>query len=94
MVSKVLEKIVNAALECFHEAGFSASSVQDIVDWARVPKGSFYKYFKAKALLTVEVIRLDSKGSGRATLADDSVAPVETAAQQLRIPRSPLCGLR
>jgi TetR/AcrR family transcriptional regulator, transcriptional repressor for nem operon len=77
MVSKVRERIVNAALECFHELGFSACSVQDIVDRAGVPKGSFYNYFKAKELLAVEVIHLYAQDSGRELLGDETVAPVD-----------------
>ncbi|MCX4174525.1 MULTISPECIES: TetR/AcrR family transcriptional regulator [Paraburkholderia] len=76
MVSKVREKIVSAALECFHELGFSACSVQDIVDRAGVPKGSFYNYFKAKELLAVEALDIYTAGSRRELLSDISVAPV------------------
>src|ERR1700758_961815 len=77
MASKVRERIVNAALDCFHELGFSACSVQDIVDRAGVPKGSFYNYFKAKELLAVEVILLYSKDSGRERLANNEIVPGE-----------------
>jgi TetR/AcrR family transcriptional repressor of nem operon len=77
MVSKVREKIVSAAIDCFHESGFSACSVQDIVDRAGVPKGSFYNYFKAKEILAVEVIHLYSKGSGSEFLADHTLVPLE-----------------
>jgi TetR/AcrR family transcriptional repressor of nem operon len=76
MVSKVREKIVNAALESFHDLGFSACSVQDIVDKAGVPKGSFYNYFKAKELLAVEVLEIYAAGSRRELLSDTTVAPI------------------
>jgi len=40
----------------FTALGYSACGVQEIVDAAGVPKGSFYNYFKAKELLAVEVL--------------------------------------
>jgi TetR/AcrR family transcriptional repressor of nem operon len=77
MVSPVRDQIVNAALNRFHALGYSACGVQDIVDKAGVPKGSFYNYFKAKELLALEVVEQYAKGSKREMLADASVDPVE-----------------
>jgi TetR/AcrR family transcriptional repressor of nem operon len=77
MVSPVRDQIVNAALDRFHALGYSACGVQDIVDKAGVPKGSFYNYFKAKELLAIEVVDLYAKGSKREMLSDTAVAPVE-----------------
>jgi TetR/AcrR family transcriptional regulator, transcriptional repressor for nem operon len=77
MVSPVRDQIVNAALDRFHALGYSACGVQDIVDKAGVPKGSFYNYFKAKELLALEVVDLYAKGSKREMLSDAGVAPVE-----------------
>jgi TetR/AcrR family transcriptional repressor of nem operon len=77
MASRVREKIVNAAVERFHALGFNACGVQEIVDKAGVPKGSFYNYFKAKELLALEVLEIYVKGSGRDILADTRVPPVQ-----------------
>jgi TetR/AcrR family transcriptional repressor of nem operon len=77
MGSRVREKILNAAVDQFHALGFSACAVQDIVDKAGVPKGSFYNYFKAKELLAIEVIEVYAKGSRREMLADTSLPPAE-----------------
>jgi TetR/AcrR family transcriptional repressor of nem operon len=77
MASSVRDKIVEAALERFHALGFSACGVQEIVDKAGVPKGSFYNYFKSKELLAVEVLEVYAQGSRRELLADKGVAPVE-----------------
>jgi TetR/AcrR family transcriptional regulator, transcriptional repressor for nem operon len=77
MVSRVRDQIVSAALDRFHALGYSACGVQDIVDKAGVPKGSFYNYFKAKELLALEVVELYAKGSKREMLADASLDPVE-----------------
>ena len=49
-------KLVEAALETFQQRGFNGSSVQDIVDEAGVPKGSFYNHFKTKESLALEVL--------------------------------------
>ncbi|ACB96160.1 TetR/AcrR family transcriptional regulator [Beijerinckia indica] len=51
------EKIIDAALECFHEQGFLGCSVQDITDAAGAPKGSFYNHFKTKEALALEVLQ-------------------------------------
>ena len=77
MASGVREKIVSAALDRFHALGFNACGVQDIVDKAGVPKGTFYNYFKAKELLAVEVLGVYSEGSRHEMLADQSVAPLK-----------------
>ena len=53
----VREKLLAAGLEALHERGFNATSVQDITDAAKVPKGSFYNYFDSKDALGVEVVR-------------------------------------
>ena len=77
MASTVREKIVNAALERFHTLGFSACGIQEIVDKAGVPKGSFYNYFKSKELLALEVLDVYAKGSRREMLSDKSVDPIK-----------------
>ena len=65
MASKVREKIVDAAVDRFHALGFSACSVQDIVDKAGLPKCTFYNYFKAKELLALEVLEIYGKDCER-----------------------------
>ena len=71
------EKIVSAAVDRFHALGYSACGVQEIVDAAGVPKGSFYNYFKAKELLAVEVLGTYWEGVRIDMLADKSAAPLE-----------------
>ena len=73
----VRDKIVCAALERFHTLGFSACSVQDIVDTAGVPKGSFYNYFKAKELLALEVLSIYGQDCNREILSDKSRPPID-----------------
>jgi TetR/AcrR family transcriptional repressor of nem operon len=73
----VREKIVAAAAERFHALGYNACGVQEIVDAAGVPKGSFYNYFKAKELLAREVLNNYWAGAGLDILGDRSIAPLE-----------------
>ena len=77
MGSSVRDKIVEAALDRFHALGFNGCGVQEIVDKAGVPKGSFYNYFKAKELLAVAVLKAYAEGSRREMLSDKAIAPVK-----------------
>ena len=62
-------------MDRFHALGYSATGVQEIVDTAGIPKGSFYNYFKAKELLACEVFQLYMRGVRLDTLDDGLVAP-------------------
>ncbi|MHB8528139.1 MAG: TetR/AcrR family transcriptional regulator [Caulobacteraceae bacterium] len=71
------EKIVAAAVDRFHALGYNACGVQEIVDAAGVPKGSFYNHFKAKELLAVEVLGIYWEQLAVDMLSDKSIAPVK-----------------
>jgi TetR/AcrR family transcriptional repressor of nem operon len=47
------ESLIQAAVHLFHERGYNATSVQDIVSEAGVPKGTFYNYFDSKEALAI-----------------------------------------
>ena len=47
------KKLLKAAINLFHEFGYNGTSVRDIVSAAKVPKGSFYNYFKSKEALAI-----------------------------------------
>jgi TetR/AcrR family transcriptional regulator, transcriptional repressor for nem operon len=55
--ASVRDQLIESAVEVFHARGFNGCSVQDIVEAAGVPKGSFYNHFKSKEALGVEVVR-------------------------------------
>jgi TetR/AcrR family transcriptional repressor of nem operon len=57
----IREKIVEAASRRFHEFGYNATGIQDIVDAAHIPKGSFYAHFKSKEALGLEVLQEDAQ---------------------------------
>src|SRR6266581_6542727 len=50
----VKEQLIEAAVDALHRQGFNATGVQNIVDAAGVPKGSFYNHFESKEALGVE----------------------------------------
>ena len=72
------EQLLAAGLETLHARGFNATGVQDIVDAAGVPKGSFYNHFASKDALGVEVVQLFAAKSAarRRMLQDSSTAPL------------------
>ncbi|RSL33719.1 TetR/AcrR family transcriptional regulator [Salibacterium salarium] len=51
------ETIVVAALKLFSEKGYFSTSVQEIVSYCGMSKGSFYNYFASKEDLLIEVFR-------------------------------------
>ena len=75
----VREQLIEAGLKTLLGQGFNGSGVQDIVDAARVPKGSFYNHFKSKEAFAAEVLeRYWQAGAVRtAVLRDLTVGPVE-----------------
>jgi AcrR family transcriptional regulator len=52
------ERIVGAAYELFWSRGYHATSIADIAEQARLPKGSIYNYFRSKDELLVEALSL------------------------------------
>ncbi len=54
--ASVRDQLIDSAVEVFHTRGFNGCSVQDIVDAAGVPKGSFYNHFESKEALGIEVV--------------------------------------
>jgi TetR/AcrR family transcriptional repressor of nem operon len=54
--ASVRDQLIESALEVFHARGYNGCGVQDIVDAAGVPKGSFYNHFDSKEALGVEVV--------------------------------------
>jgi TetR/AcrR family transcriptional repressor of nem operon len=50
------DNLIRAGLKTIHAGGFTATGIQDIVDIADVPKGSFYNHFASKETFGAEVI--------------------------------------
>ena len=63
-----------------HAGGYTATGIQEIVDKANVPKGSFYNYFDSKEAFGAEVADSyfnRSLTELQAIFGDDSVPPLE-----------------
>ncbi|WP_256378988.1 TetR/AcrR family transcriptional regulator [Beijerinckia sp. L45] len=74
--ANVREKIVEAALRLFHERGYNASGIQDIVSRAGVPKGSFYNHFASKEALGLEAITRDWDEDDLEVLREEGTPPL------------------
>jgi len=48
--------LLNAALECFSQKGYYATSVDDIVAFSKLSKGSFYNYFTSKEEIFISLL--------------------------------------
>lgn len=51
------QRIVAAAAELFHDNGYTATGVDDILTKARATKGSFYHHFASKKEIALAVVR-------------------------------------
>lgn len=51
------EHLLEAALECFSAKGYYASTVDDIVRYSNLSKGSVYNYFKSKEEIFIHLLQ-------------------------------------
>lgn len=87
MLKDKKQLIINAAIKCFAQKGFHATSIQEIVDTAGIAKGSVYSYFKSKEDLLFVAIKheYDRMMSGILSVANDKkLSPREKLASQLQ----------
>ena len=74
------ENLIRAGTRLLHEAGYSATGIKDIVDAAKVPKGSFYNHFPSKEVFGAEAVDFYF-GRGlpvmREMLGDAAVPPLD-----------------
>jgi TetR/AcrR family transcriptional regulator, transcriptional repressor for nem operon len=82
----VKDQIVAAAVETLHRKGFNGTSVQDITDAAKVPKGSFYNHFESKEELAVAALDQYWQGllSRLGPLSDAKTPPVDRLKRYFR----------
>ncbi|HDG1670436.1 TetR family transcriptional regulator C-terminal domain-containing protein [Klebsiella huaxiensis] len=77
---KTRENIILAGVKLLHEAGFAATGVQEIVNAAGVPKGSFYNHFASKEDFGREVVEFYFTSGVpvlREILADPQIPPLD-----------------
>lgn len=53
--------LLRSALECFSKKGYYATSVDDIVAFANLSKGSFYNYFSSKEELFISLLEAQTE---------------------------------
>ena len=51
------QQVIRKAQQLFMERGFQATSIQDILDFSGISKGTFYNYFPSKNELIIEVFK-------------------------------------
>jgi TetR/AcrR family transcriptional repressor of nem operon len=76
----VRENLVRVGMQMLHQGGYTATGIQDIVNAAEVPKGSFYNYFDSKEAFGQEVIDAFFLGGLprlQAMLTDPTKPPLE-----------------
>src|SRR3954447_19552853 len=73
------DHLISTGLRLLHTQGFHASGVQDIIQAAEVPKGTFYTHFESKEQFGAEVLgRYWEQRAGRinALLSDEAKPPL------------------
>ena len=53
----IREQLLNQGISIFINQGYHGTGIKEVVDRVKVPKGSFYNYFKSKEDFGAEVIR-------------------------------------
>jgi TetR/AcrR family transcriptional repressor of nem operon len=73
-------KILETAKELFYRRGYLATSVDDIIELAKVSKSNFYYHFKSKEDLGLEVLRnrcQEFNGGIECSLLNDELSPMD-----------------
>jgi TetR/AcrR family transcriptional repressor of nem operon len=74
------EEIIRKGAGLIHAQGFKATGIQQVLDAAGVPKGSFYFYFKSKedfGLAVIDYFRDFSRAMADKYLKKDGASPLE-----------------
>ncbi len=72
-------RIIETGAEIIHRKGFNHTGIQEILNAAGVPKGSFYNYFKSKDEFGLQIIDYFSdrfKQIAMETLEDTRISPL------------------
>ena len=75
-------RILKAGAKIMHRKGFNATGLQEVLDAAEVPKGSFYHYFKSKEDFCLHLIDYMAERLKRARAAGR--VPGQSRLDQLR----------
>jgi TetR/AcrR family transcriptional regulator, transcriptional repressor for nem operon len=68
------ENLIEVGLELIHSSGYTATGINQVLETARVPKGSFYHHFSTKDEFVLEVVKRYAAGEQERweRLLDDS----------------------
>ena len=80
MLSTTKDRILEVGTEIIHQKGYNHTGIQEILNTANVPKGSFYNYFKNKEDFGLQIIdRFQGQFNQMAKgfLEETSVKPLE-----------------
>ncbi len=72
--------ILQKGLEIMYEKGYNATGIQEIVDSAGIPKGSFYNYFESKEDFALQLIKYYSDNNHTMLLGileDQKLSPIQ-----------------
>jgi TetR/AcrR family transcriptional repressor of nem operon len=73
------DRIIETGAEIIHRKGFNNTGIQEILNAASVPKGSFYNYFKSKddfGLQIIDYFTAHFKRIAAETLEDTRISPL------------------
>ena len=79
MPANTRERIIETGAEIIHRRGFNHTGIQEILNAAKVPKGSFYNYFRSKedfGLQIIDYFLAHFTRIAKKTLEDTSVSPL------------------
>lgn len=73
------DHLLEAGIKVMATRGYNGTSIQDIVDAANVPKGSFYTYFKSKEDFAIEALEMAAEDrilASKRLVGDRSLPPL------------------
>jgi TetR/AcrR family transcriptional regulator, transcriptional repressor for nem operon len=79
-VRSTRDHLLQVGLRRIHSMGYQSTGVQEVLDDAKVPKGSFYHHFASKEAFAKEVLELYVRGENeraRRALSDGRTAPLK-----------------
>ena len=74
------ENLIDAGLTLIHTLGYTATGINQVLETANVPKGSFYHHFSTKDEFVMEVVKRYAAGEQERwekLLGDPDVAPIK-----------------
>lgn len=80
MKTEIKDRILDIGINSISKKGYNGIGIQEVLDEAKVPKGSFYHYFKSKEDFGIQVIKKHSEDSLvyiNSFLEDTSLSPLE-----------------